>query len=51
MTLPRIRVGFVWFDLWIGFYWSPAARTLYFCPLPTLCFVFDFWRKESQDAR
>ena len=32
--MPRVRVFFAWYDLWVGAYWDRKARTLYVCPLP-----------------
>jgi len=36
-----LKVKFVWYDLWVGFYWDRNSNTLYFCPFPTLVFVFQ----------
>ena len=38
----KTRIGFRWFDLWVGFYWDRGQRTLYFCPIPMLVIAFDF---------
>lgn len=29
-----VKLSFVWYDFWIGFYWDSAKRVLYICPLP-----------------
>lgn len=36
------KFSFVWYDIWVGFYWSRGRKILYVSPLP--CCVFSFWR-------
>lgn len=38
------NIAFKWFDLWFGFYYDRAQKTLYACPIPTIRFRF---RKKS----
>lgn len=32
---------FVWFDIWMGAYYDEVTKTLYLCPAPMLCFIFE----------
>lgn len=36
-----IRLSFVWYDLWVGFYYDTAHGILYFCPIPTIVIEFQ----------
>jgi hypothetical protein len=36
----RTTLSFLWYDLWIGFYYSKDKKVLYFCPLPMVVFAF-----------
>lgn len=38
----KVKLQFLWYDFWIGFYYDRYRETLYFCPLP--CVVFSFKR-------
>jgi hypothetical protein len=38
----RLAFKFVWYDLWVGAYWSGASRALYICPLPCCAFILTF---------
>jgi hypothetical protein len=38
----KVNFFWRWYDLWVGFYWDAANRTLYCCPLPTLGFKLQF---------
>lgn len=40
--MPRVRLYFAWYDLWIGAYWDRKRRVLYVCPLP--CIVVEVAR-------
>lgn len=33
----KIKISFLWYDMWIGFYYDRYHKTLYFCPLPCIC--------------
>lgn len=50
MSMPRVRVALLWYDLWIGFYWDRRGKTLYFCPLPALVLELRFSKEEVEDA-
>lgn len=32
--LANIKIVFVWYDLWIGFFWDSKKKWLYFFPIP-----------------
>jgi hypothetical protein len=40
----RLGFKFVWYDAWVGAYWSKPSRTLYICPLPFCAFSLTFPR-------
>ena len=52
----EINVAFKWFDFWVGIFYDRAARTVYFCPLPTFCVrlrrrpPFRVWLDINSDA-
>lgn len=37
----RIKLKFIWFDLWVGFFYDVPKKTLYFCPLPCIVFIIQ----------
>lgn len=44
----KIQFKFIWYDLYIGPYWSRKDKKLYFAILPTLVFIFNFdFSKEA----
>lgn len=45
-----VRPIFAWYDLWVGFYWDPAKRRLFFMPLPCVGLVFQFRKPENDQA-
>jgi hypothetical protein len=38
----KMKLSFIWYDIWIGAYWDKAKRRLYICPLPMVVFSVDF---------
>lgn len=42
MTLPRVRLIFAWYDLWVGVYIDRAERRVYVLPVP-MCGVMVSW--------
>jgi len=30
------KIGWRWYDAWVGFYWNSRKKVLYFCPFPCL---------------
>jgi len=44
--MPKIRLIFAWYDLWIGAYWDRSKRRFYVLPLPCIGFLMEF----SSDA-
>ena len=36
-----VKTSLIWYDLWIGFYYNKQKKILYFCPFPTIVFVFS----------
>ncbi len=44
--LPRLKIFFAWYDLWIGAYVDVKGKSLYVCLLP--CVVFKLsWSSDS----
>jgi len=41
----KVKLLFLWYDLWVGFYWDKKNRTLYVCPLPTVVIRIKFKAK------
>ncbi len=37
----RTSVGFAWYDMWVGAYWSAKNRTLYVCPFPMFLITIE----------
>ena len=35
-----MRVEFLWYDFWVGFFWDKKKKVLYFCPVPCVVFIF-----------
>lgn len=46
MTLPKVKLIFAWYDLWVGAFWDAGKRHLYILPVPCLGVVIQF--KETQ---
>ena len=46
MTLPKVKLIFAWYDLWVGALWDAGKRHLYILPVPCLGVVIQF--KETQ---
>jgi hypothetical protein len=40
--MPKIKLLFAWYDLWIGFYWDRVSKKLYFLPIPCFGIILDF---------
>jgi len=40
------RIFFVWYDFWVGGYWSCKDRTLYICLIPCVVLEFKFQASE-----
>jgi len=36
---------FIWYDFWVGFYYSVKTERLYICPLPMLC--LEVWYRRE----
>lgn len=45
-----IKIGWAWYDLWIGLFWDRYNRTAYICPLPTIVISVNFGRREDEHA-
>lgn len=44
----KVRLSFLWFDFWVGFFYDRTRQILYFCPLPMI--VFSFRLEEIEDC-
>jgi hypothetical protein len=46
----RVRVRWIWCDMWVGAHWDRARAMLYVCPLPTIALVVIFAERcESRE--
>jgi hypothetical protein len=48
--MPKVKLLFAWYDLWVGFYWDRIGRKLYFLPIPCFGIVFSF-KKSIEDKK
>jgi len=45
--MPKIRLIFAWYDIWIGLYWDGKERTLYCLPIPCVGIKLIFPKREK----
>jgi len=38
----HVRLSFLWYDFWVGFFYDCTRKVLYICPLP-MC-VIRVWK-------
>jgi len=37
-----MKLKWVWYDLWVGFFWDKGKHWLYFIPFPTIVIIFKY---------
>lgn len=47
----KVVFQFIWYDMWVGLYFSQDERVIYFCPFFCCVFKIKLRLKESQDER
>lgn len=47
LNSKSMKVQLIWYDAWIGYYWSKDKKCLYILPIPFVVFSFDM-SKESR---
>ncbi|MEK7639268.1 MAG: hypothetical protein AAB388_03865 [Patescibacteria group bacterium] len=38
----KIKIDFLWYDFWVGWFYDRAKKALYICPFPML--VIKIWK-------
>jgi hypothetical protein len=46
----KFNAEWLWYDFWVGVYWSRATRTLYICPLPTFVLSVSWGAALQQEG-
>lgn len=49
--IPRLKIFFAWYDLWIGAYIDVKDKSLYVCPLPCVVFKFSWSHNNLQSFK
>jgi hypothetical protein len=43
----KVKISFVWYDLWIGAFYDRKNNIIYVCPIPTILITLSFKKIEQ----